>query len=707
MSRARRLAGRVLRGRRTPPADPAVARLVASPLFDEEWYAVQAGDFPSREAAVRDYLERGRHAGLTPHPLFDPREFARHRADLIRPGEDSLAVYLRGRFFKAPVHPFLPMREYLAAHPGCFRHEHGPIGHYLEHVAPSGVRVNDWYEPTPDQPRGVVDWSFATARGLLAGQAASGAVVPSPGAGVSVVITAHEDWFGLPAVLRSLERADPELEVVVADAGLPLPAAVVAQALPDRFGRTRVLRGDTADAIAATTGEVVVLAHRTAEVRRGWADLIAALEDPDVTAAQPLLLRPSGSIHTAGTKDGRRLLAGWPVEDAAEIRETAELAPECVALRRADLDAAGGPGAELGRRLLAARPGRLAVVPESWVVVHTDSEDDALTTPPERASVRESPPRLRWAIKNPAPYWEADLWGDTHFAHQLAQSLRRVGQEVVIDHKEEFARAAGPRDDVVLVLRGLFPHHPDPGVLNLMWLISHPELVTAEELGGYDHVYVASTTFARELTEEWGVPATPLMQATDPSVFHPGLAEPDTGESVLFVGNSRRVMRTMVSWAMEQQLPLSVYGDYWEGLIPPELVRATHLPNAEVGAAYRAAGVVLNDHWDPMREGGFVSNRVFDALAAGARLVSDPVAGLAEVFGDAVPVVSSAQELADVVGAVLRGEPEAYFPDEQGRLRLAEQVAREHSFDTRARTLVDDAVTLWTQRQEGERRAHR
>ena len=46
------------------------------------------------------------------------------------------------------------------------------------------------------------------------------------------------------------------------------------------------------------------------------------------------------------------------------------------------------------------------------------------------------------------------------------------------------------------------------------------------------------------------------------------------------------------------------------------------IPNRRLAAAYAGAGVVLNDHWDDMRAGGFVSNRLFDAVASGARVVS-------------------------------------------------------------------------------------
>ena len=58
--------------------------------------------------------------------------------------------------------------------------------------------------------------------------------------------------------------------------------------------------------------------------------------------------------------------------------------------------------------------------------------------------------------------------------------------------------------------------------------------------------------------------------------------------------------------------------------------------NEDFGPLYCSAGVVLNDHHDDMRRDGFLSNRLFDATACAARVVSDEIDGVTEVFGDVV-----------------------------------------------------------------------
>lgn len=305
-------------------------------------------------------------------------------------------------------------------------------------------------------------------------------------------------------------------------------------------------------------------------------------------------------------------------------------------------------------------------------------------------SVTETLPSLRWSIKNPAPVGDmGEKWGDTHFAAALAGALRGQGQEVVVDRRDAWERVSGRHDDVNLVLRGLSPFAPPPENVTIAWVISHPEMLEPSEAVAYDRVVAASTTWGAEQGAKWGIRIDPLLQATDPARFNPDVGMPGTGHPVLFVGGSRKTYRPVVMAAVEQGLPLSIYGYDWEDYVPPSVVKAPYLPNDQVGAAYRSAGVVLNDHWDDMRRAGFVSNRLFDAVAAGARVISDDVAGIKELFGDSVQVM---REPADVVRLTSLADPDSVFGDDEARRETATRVARDHSFDARAAQLMEIAL---------------
>jgi spore maturation protein CgeB len=157
---------------------------------------------------------------------------------------------------------------------------------------------------------------------------------------------------------------------------------------------------------------------------------------------------------------------------------------------------------------------------------------------------------------------------------------------------------------------------------------------------------------------------------------------------VLFVGRTRGVPRVIVKDVIDAGGEPDVYGDDgWEQFIEPRFVKGTGIHNDDVPQAYGAAAVVLNDHWADMAKHGFFSNRLFDATATGARVISDSVPGLAELFGPQVQAYTSVERLRELL------DPHSpHWPEEDELARLAGHVTQHHSFDARARVLLDDAI---------------
>ena len=302
----------------------------------------------------------------------------------------------------------------------------------------------------------------------------------------------------------------------------------------------------------------------------------------------------------------------------------------------------------------------------------------------------DAPPGLSWAIDTAAtPGRWGDLWGDTHFANSLAAALRRRGQRVVIDRRDTRGRASRAEDHVVVTLRGLEEVAPTPGAVNLLWVISHPDEVSAAEAAGYDAVFAASPRWAAERSAQWGVPVEPLLQCTDRNLFGPDrtFTEP---EPVVFIGNARRgATRPVVDWAVQAGADVRLYGTGWEDTPHAARVVARSVPNAEVGAHYAGAGIVLNDHWADMRRTGFLSNRLFDAVASGARVLSDPVEGM-DLFEGCVVTCDSAGQVGDLLSA----DPDLVWPSAARRREVAERIRAGHSFDARAAVLLQRALSL-------------
>ncbi len=317
-----------------------------------------------------------------------------------------------------------------------------------------------------------------------------------------------------------------------------------------------------------------------------------------------------------------------------------------------------------------------------------------------RVGVVEGLPALWWTLDTAATAGPlGDQWGDTHFAESLAAALRRLGQRVSVDRRQARGRATRADDDVILVLRGLNRVEPAPNQISALWVISHPEEVTALEAADFDLVFAASEVWASRRSAEWGIPVRPLLQCTDPDLFNPGRARPDTGAEVLWVGNSRGVERPLLRMALAGGAEVSIYGSGWRAFVDDSRVISEFVPNDLLGALYAGSRIVLNDHWEDMQRDGFLSNRLFDAVACGTRVLSDEVEGIEGLFAGSVRTVASQ----DDVDRVLAGPLDEWFADRETRLATAARVADEHSFDARARQLVE-AVAI-TRQDIARRRA--
>ena len=88
-----------------------------------------------------------------------------------------------------------------------------------------------------------------------------------------------------------------------------------------------------------------------------------------------------------------------------------------------------------------------------------------------------------------------------------------------------------------------------------------------------------------------------------------------------------------------------MYGAGWKGLIDKKYIKGEHIPNNELRKAYSSCKILLCDHWDDMRDKGFLSNRLFDASACGAFIISDKVKGVEDVFRDILLTYNDQDEL--------------------------------------------------------------
>ncbi len=296
----------------------------------------------------------------------------------------------------------------------------------------------------------------------------------------------------------------------------------------------------------------------------------------------------------------------------------------------------------------------------------------------------------RVTIRSAAPSWDvAASWGDLHFARDLQRALRRLGRPTRIQLRDEWRQPWAARDDVAINLLGVSEPPCAPGQVNVLWHISHPDMASPELYERHDLVFVASDPFTAWMRDQVSVPVQPLHQASDPERFAPGREGP--AHELLFVANSRGVRRHIVDDLLPTERDLAVYGRGWTPeRLDPRYLAGELVPNEDLAGFYAAAGIVLNDHWTDMQREGFLSNRLYDASAAGAFVISDAIDGLREEFDGGVVAYHGPAELHALV--------DAYLADPGARAacatRARARVLARHTFGHRAQEILAAVAPL-------------
>lgn len=272
----------------------------------------------------------------------------------------------------------------------------------------------------------------------------------------------------------------------------------------------------------------------------------------------------------------------------------------------------------------------------------------------------------------------AHQWGDYHFAKSLCGSLEKGGHSTAVLVKNEWD-VARKKDSINIVLRGIHPFIPADETVNILWIISHPASITADELNAYDHIFVASEIFLEEVKKMTNVPCDVLWQCTDAHIFYPKEIEELPAFEHLYVANSRGKMRLAPALAKEGSEQFAVFGSGWEKLLPADWIKGEHIPNQLLACYYHSAGVVINDHWPDMANKGFLSNRIFDVLACEGNIITEE----ASAWPDGFPVEAVTQynndNFIEKLGTRI---------DLAVRQDAAQYIRANHTFDHRAASML-------------------
>lgn len=284
----------------------------------------------------------------------------------------------------------------------------------------------------------------------------------------------------------------------------------------------------------------------------------------------------------------------------------------------------------------------------------------------------------------------AGTWGDMHYATALAHALEAQGAQARLFFRGEDPDLTG-QGDIVLRILGPTLDEPVAGLPNMVWIISPPNLVVAPVVTRYQKVFVASERYAAQLAD-MGASTEYVPQATDTSLFHPS-KRPSGAEvfPIVFVGaHAPRARRPAVTDAVAAGLDVHVWGPGWDGVIPAKNWRGERLDQNELAQVYARARIILNAHMPQMAFHGMMSNRTFDALAAGAAVVSDRVQGF---HAPDLPELYQMSPGPDLI-ALLRDLLDGPEPDEKIRMARHDSIVERYSFAAVAARFISTARAL-------------
>lgn len=298
--------------------------------------------------------------------------------------------------------------------------------------------------------------------------------------------------------------------------------------------------------------------------------------------------------------------------------------------------------------------------------------------------LRMTPVRVAFAVTEVA---EATAAGDYYTALELAEMLHAsCGWECFFLERSQWY-AGGAFDVLIAMVEGFDPSRlqriANDTVL-IAWVRNWFERWIAHEyLERFDQVWISSEQARRRFAAVTSIPVKLLRIATNPERFQ--MAQPDSAlrSDYCFTGSFFGAPRDIAEQLDPEAIghDFALFGHGWHAVEHLKPWACGPLPYADMPRVYASTRLVIDDANHTCKAWGAANSRVFDALAAGALVITNSASVSEDVFGGRLPVYRDRDELTRLV--------RYYLENEEQRRELVRQLRTEvlqrHTYPYRAR----------------------
>lgn len=285
--------------------------------------------------------------------------------------------------------------------------------------------------------------------------------------------------------------------------------------------------------------------------------------------------------------------------------------------------------------------------------------------------------------------------GDYFTSLEFGESLKKMGWEInyLARNGSDYWYNIDDKVDIIISLLDIYDPRriksSNRSLIKIGWprnwfdrWVSHPGFTT------YDIILTPSKTAGNYVQQHRNIKPFILPLATNSDKFNNHIIpEDDYICDYCFTGSYWKYTREIENMLDPDSLPYNfkLYGKNWDKSEKFKQYYQGFKNYSNLPKIYASTKLVIDDANTATKQYGSVNSRVFDALAAGAMVITNGAIGAEEIFNGELPVFNSKDELNGLINKYLKDEKERLLKVQ----KLQKMVKENHTYDNRAFSLKE------------------